>query len=403
MMYNVKPRSLQDCFELFAELPRVINDLEAIRVITQAALRDFADHHTAYLELRSTPKCLMYDFRQHNSPSTTIDGSDSSPQPLSQLCTKQEYVETILGVMQEFEKQELARYERESTGNNHSLPRLPMVCRFIISVDRSQSLDDAVANIDLAIRMQRTSDYVVGVDLGGNPTQRHFSDFCSLLQKARRAGLAVTIHCAELPCGDRSHPAAYAEAAAVLEFRPDRLGHALLLPSALLQRLHELQIPVETCPTSNVMTLELHHHQHHPDDDDDNNNDNDTDCNNHSTKNEGSSSGSRRRHGNLVGGLKRNETLRHWIEQRHPMAVCTDDPGVFDTNATRELWLLATTFHWSNEHLATAIVLPSLRYAFDQKNIVQQQVYERIRMRVDTVLHRRLTAVHSPLTPTTMT
>ena len=36
-LYNLHPRSLQDCFDMFAELPTIVNDLTAVRRITLAA------------------------------------------------------------------------------------------------------------------------------------------------------------------------------------------------------------------------------------------------------------------------------------------------------------------------------------------------------------------------------
>jgi adenosine deaminase len=338
-MYNVRPRSLQDCFDMFAALPAVVNDLDAVRRISVAALQQFSNHHTAYLELRSTPKRLLRDFR------------------CREVCSKQEYVETILSVLRDFEEQECLRYHRELQDDD--MARLPMVCRFIVSVDRSQSLEEATENIELAIQMKRKSAYVVGVDLGGNPTKNDFRAFSSLFQRAREeAFLKVTIHCAEIPCDEGT--VANAEAAAILQFRPDRLGHAVLLPETLLRKLEDSKIPVETCPTSNVMTLELHHH--------------DDKRSEH--------------HGNLVRGLQQHEALNHWMENQHPIAICTDDPGVFDTTITQEMWLLVTAFALSTQKLAD-LVVQSVDHAFCDAT-VKKQVQEKIRLRVDAVLKHRL-------------
>jgi adenosine deaminase len=82
------------------------------------------------------------------------------------------------------------------------------------------------------------------------------------------------------------------------QFVPDQTGHALLLPPNPQRRLLELRTPVETCPTSNVMTLELaqlsrshadaapHTHHHHS--------------------------------ASVVDGLKRHPQLRSWLECDHP-------------------------------------------------------------------------------------
>jgi adenosine deaminase len=235
-MYNRKPRSLHDCFAMFEILPLCVNDLISLRRITYEALQDFHTHHVVYVELRSTPKRLWDDFRdtQHRTRQS-----------------KRAYIETILSVMQAFQQTSHDRYQRECN-NNHSCPRLPMTCRLIVSIDRSQSLEECREHIDLAIHFYQqhaTDPMVVGVDLGGNPTKGNFMDFCSEFQRARTAGLQVTLHCAEVSCGrdndDNDIPTqqARAEAQAMLDFCPDRLGHALLLPLSLQRQLLQRVLP----------------------------------------------------------------------------------------------------------------------------------------------------------------
>lgn len=157
-MYNVRPQSLQDCFDCFAEIPKCVNDVLSLQRITREALQDFASHHVTYLELRSTPKRLKRNFQSNEE----------------ELCTKKEYIEIVVSVMKEFECQEQARYEEECSSNDNpdSCPRLPLVPRFIVSVDRSASKNDAAEHVQLATDMYQSGDpYVVGVDLGGNPTK----------------------------------------------------------------------------------------------------------------------------------------------------------------------------------------------------------------------------------------
>jgi adenosine deaminase len=170
-MYNVKPRSLTDCFDMFHVIPKCVNDLESLERITREALEDFANHHVAYLELRSTPK--------------RINGS----------LTKKEYMETILGVMKAFQDQDEKRFQ-QAESNDSGPPRLPMICRFLVSIDRSGSVQEAEENVALAIAFSQLPDsLVVGVDIGGNPTKNDFRDFELALGKARLAGLKTTVHC----------------------------------------------------------------------------------------------------------------------------------------------------------------------------------------------------------------
>jgi adenosine deaminase len=152
-MYNIRPRSLQDCFAMFAEIPKCVNDLAALERITAEALEDFALHHVVYLELRSTPKVLL----------VSSSGNESADKKL--------YCETILRCMSEFELRENERYNLEMSSGK-ATSRLPMVCRFIVAVDRSGSKDEALEHVELAIALKCAhQESVVGADLGGNPTK----------------------------------------------------------------------------------------------------------------------------------------------------------------------------------------------------------------------------------------
>ena len=303
LIYNKRHRSLMECFDIFSEIGKVIVDLDAIRRITREALEDFAKEGVVYLELRSTPKRLLGKRRR-------CDGSFSlASVATDDLATKRQYCEAVINTLIDFRKDEEERYAKELEDTNKSNPRLPMIASFIVSVDRSNPVECGFEHIDLAIELAK--DYpgiVVGVDLGGNPLKSSFVDFRDCFEKARRSGLlSVTLHCAEVPCtDDDQNSKAYKDAQAILDFGPARLGHALILPPSLQQQLAELKIPVETCPTSNVMTTELV---------------------------EKSSGGS------LVDGVKRHPQLQKWLQDKHPLCICTDDPGVFDTNATQEFVL----------------------------------------------------------------
>lgn len=71
-----------------------------------------------------------------------------------------------------------------------------MKCRFIVSIDRSGSVEEAEENFALAISFfQEPNSLVVGVDIGGNPTRNDFRDFQGSITNARHAGLKVTVHC----------------------------------------------------------------------------------------------------------------------------------------------------------------------------------------------------------------
>jgi adenosine deaminase len=287
-------------------------------------LEDFAND-VVYLELRTGPKALLMD---HNAPEM---GS----------CTKKQYIQTILSIMCLFEEQEHERYNQDRMSSNATqrLARLPMTPRLLVSVDRSGTVKQAEENINLAIEMTALyPDHIVGVELGGNPTRNDFRLFEPLFQKARDRGLQVSIHCGEVPCAtdefdtlDTTLKNAYEEASAILQFRPDRLGHALLLPNDLMEKLMKQPIPIECCPTSNVMTLELA--MHHG--------------------------------GNLIDGLKRHPQLQNWIERKYPFSINTDDSGIFCTNLTKEYLLVAKVFELHENDLAD-MAMQTVDHIFDK-------------------------------------
>ena len=150
---------------------------------------------------------------------------------------------------------------------------------------------------------------------------------------------------AEIPCDrdDETSKIAFEEAKTILNFRPDRLGHALLLPPPLQTILSEKKIPIESCPTSNVMTLELAKHYS----------------------------------GSLLEGLKKHPQLKNWLEQKHPISIGTDDPGVFHTTATKELLLLQKAFGLHKSDLQR-ISLESIDQAFCS-NITKTIILERMK------------------------
>ena len=290
-------------------------------------MEDASNDNIAYIELRTGPKVLLKDHR-----STEVEH-----------CTKKEYVETIIGIMKEFESTDqqslLQQMKNNNSGNEYI--RLPLIPRLIISVDRSGTLDQAMENIKLAIEMSKSNQskrYIVGVELGGNPMRNDFRDFQPAFELARKEGLPIAVHCGEVPLGenelekDEAKLKAYHEAESILQFKPDRLGHALLLSDSLMEKLSQQPIPIECCPTSNVMTLELSLHKE----------------------------------GNLLDGMKLHPQLGKWLEKKYPISINTDDSGLFCTNLTKELLLVAKAHHLGDVELSD-IVLGSVEHIFDQE------------------------------------
>jgi adenosine deaminase len=137
----------------------------------------------------------------------------------------------------------------------------------------------------------------VGLDWCGNPEKGSFHHFQEAFQRGRDAGLKCTIHFGEI-----SEPQ---NARNIVAFRPERVGHATVLEEDVIQALHSNPIPIEICFTSNLLCKTvsegtLHHFKDY-----------------------------------------------HALTPRYPLAVSTDDKGVFDSELSNEYFLPAETFSLS--------------------------------------------------------
>ena len=123
------------------------------------------------------------------------------------------------------------------------------VARLVLSVDRRESVAEAKRTVRLAAYLRDTDCGVVGVDLSGDPSVGSFAKLEPALRLARKNGLPVTLH-----CGEAAN--ARGEEAAMLRFKPERLGHCVFTArdETLWAQLRASKIPVELCITSNVVT-----------------------------------------------------------------------------------------------------------------------------------------------------
>jgi adenosine deaminase len=90
---------------------------------------------------------------------------------------------------------------------------------------------------------------VVALGIGGPETLDTAAAYADLFESARAAGLRAVPHAGEIG------PAAHV-AAAIDLLHADRVGHGIrcLDDPALVERLRELRVPLEVCPSSNVAT-----------------------------------------------------------------------------------------------------------------------------------------------------
>jgi adenosine deaminase len=127
----------------------------------------------------------------------------------------------------------------------------------ILMMDRTFSERQNAIIVEKAIRYAPRG--IVGIDIAGpRPIADGpfpYRELAPLVDRARSAGLGVTIH-----VGEEGGEHGIAEIRDVVDsLRPQRIGHGILAvqDEALLADLREQQITLEVCPTSNMLTKAL--------------------------------------------------------------------------------------------------------------------------------------------------
>lgn len=119
---------------------------------------------------------------------------------------------------------------------------------YIFCLAREFNIEKNAIMIDKAIKYKNRG--IIAIDFAGaaNP-DFHLKDYKSLIQKAKKAGLAVTTHSGETDDANDMWEA--------VEFiRPKRIGHGIkaAYDKALMKELVKQDIVLEICPMSNLMT-----------------------------------------------------------------------------------------------------------------------------------------------------
>ena len=198
-----KAWNIQTFFPLFSSyIYALISTRETIIWSTKSVLYDFWADGVVYLELRTTPRSAA-------------------------SMSKRSYVETILECIEDFE-------------HKQSMPT-----RLILSVDRRNTIEEALEVVDLALELHNRD--VVGVDLCGDPSKGDVLNFAPAFVKAKEAGLKITLHFAETP-GSSS----FTELGSLLSFQPDRLGHVICVPETIRKEIGRRRLGVELCISCNV-------------------------------------------------------------------------------------------------------------------------------------------------------
>ncbi|KAF8139819.1 Metallo-dependent hydrolase [Boletus edulis] len=274
---NVVLTEISEFFQLFPAIYALIATPAALAEAT----RDVLD---AFLTEQPPPS----GFAHHPAPDCSYLELRSTPRKTSHM-SREQYLLTVLSEIRAF----------------------PGRAALIVSVDRRMSEQDVEECVDLAIKLHQQGEPVVGLDLCGNPLEGNVDAFEKHFDRAREAGLGLTVHIAETKLNGHS-----IESFVLLSWHPDRLGHATYLeepqrdiffladippPGTQIQALRDLagkqyKPCVEICLTSNLLSktvprLEEHH-------------------------------------------------IRHYLANNHPVVICTDDILPFRTTLLAEYALL---------------------------------------------------------------
>ena len=179
--YNV---DINTAFEFFKVGSQLVTDLKTLQRVTYEIIEDFQKQQTRYLELRSSPKAY----------------GDK---------TKTDCLNALLEVFAAAES---------------DMPEIKV--RLLVSINRQSSLESCQETLSI-IKTMLPSPYIVGIELSGDPRHGEFATFEAELQAFRlETGLKISLHCAETE--EQTE-----EAQAMIEFKPDRLGHCTFLVSLL--------------------------------------------------------------------------------------------------------------------------------------------------------------------------
>ncbi len=113
---------------------------------------------------------------------------------------------------------------------------------------RDLTYEQNVITVEKAIKYHKRG--VVGIDLAGPAVKGFaFKDYAQLFEKARKAGLRITVHTGEVKSANDMWEA--------LEYaKPERIGHGIhaAYDKALMKELARRKVVLEVCPMSNIMT-----------------------------------------------------------------------------------------------------------------------------------------------------
>lgn len=211
------PRTMQSFLGKFPVLRGFYQSEAIIRRITREIVKDAADDGIKYLELRFSPQALS--------------------------AVKNFSLEDVTSWV--YDEVQLAAKECTISVN------------LIIALVRHGDIKRIEKVADIAI--ERSGEQIVGIDIAGNEVDFPSTLFVDIFNKAKKAGLGITIH-----AGEWRNAESVIEAIELLH--ADRIGHGIAIAHDVnaLNRVKERNITLEICPTSNLQTGAIDSINEHP-------------------------------------------------------------------------------------------------------------------------------------------
>lgn len=135
----------------------------------------------------------------------------------------------------------------------------PMAVGLICIIQRIKSYEVAAEVVDFAIDHK---DSFIALDLADNEEGFDPKTFAPLFQKAKKAGLRITVHSGETP---QASSALWVKDSIDI-LGAERIGHGIQIINnpEVLKYVRDQKIPLEICPISNYLTQSFKTYEEHP-------------------------------------------------------------------------------------------------------------------------------------------
>ena len=211
--------------------------------------------------------------------------------------SREEYVQIVLEALIQHHKAQLASGAKDAD---------VIEVHLILSIDRTMSALEADEIVSIAASHSQPPSTpseptippprVLAIDLCGNPTKGDVSIFTPSFLRAKTLGLNTTVHFAEVPASSTT-----TELTTLLSWSPSRLGHCCNIPPALKPIIAERKLGLELCLSCNVLA-------------------------------------------EMTQGGFEGHHFGEWVATECPVALSTDDVGVFESALSNEYLIAARAF-----------------------------------------------------------